>query len=73
MNDGIVMPEFPGAPPIEEQRAGLINEISGIASKLDVMWQFHPSNPKGKDLREEYKILQEWLQSSKEAFDALGK
>ena len=71
MEKNMMMPDMPGLPPKEVQKENLINEISNIAQQMDVIWKFHPTNPKSVDLVEYYKTLQEWLSASQAAYKDL--
>lgn len=66
------MPQQPGGLSKEQETEHLINEISSIASQLNVMWKYHPKNPKGVDFLEQYSILENYLKASKENYDKLN-
>ena len=76
--ENTTMPELPDslhpggkAPSKEEQKQQLINEISSISTQMDVIWEFHPNNPKSKNMLEQYKLLEEWRANSMEEYKKL--
>lgn len=49
----------------QASKEDLINEAISIATQIEVIWRYHPSNPKSANLIEEYKVLNEHLNSIK--------
>ena len=43
----------------EDQRNELINDLIAISTVMDELWQYHPDNPKQKDVVEEYNVLKQ--------------
>lgn len=50
----------------EQFEQNLVNEVIGLAQQLDILWRFHPNNPKRSDVAFEYKVIEESLKSAKE-------
>jgi len=42
---------------LEEQKANLINDLIAVSTVMDELWNYHPENPKKKDVIEEYQTL----------------
>ena len=42
---------------LEEQKANLINDLIAVSTVMDELWNYHPENPKKKDVIGEYQTL----------------
>ena len=44
---------------LEEQKAELINDLIATSTVMEELWNYHPDNPKKKDVVKEYEILKQ--------------
>jgi len=44
---------------LEEQKAELINDLIATSTVMEELWNYHPDNPKKKDVIKEYEILKQ--------------
>jgi len=43
----------------EDQRNELINDLIATSTVMDELWQYHPDNPKKKNVVDEYNVLKQ--------------
>ena len=43
----------------EDQRNELVNDLIATSTVMDELWQYHPDNPKQKDVVKEYNVLKQ--------------
>lgn len=43
----------------EDQRNELVNDLIATSTVMDELWQYHPDNPKQKDVVKEYETLKQ--------------
>jgi len=56
----------------EQFKQQLIAEAMGLSQQLDILWRFHPNNPKRADVASEYKVMEGHLKSVKEDLARIG-
>lgn len=49
----------------EQEYLNLINQIISLKQELDMLWEYHPDNPKGKNIEQTYNKISNVLDSYK--------
>ena len=55
----------------EDQRNELVNDLIATSTVMDELWQYHPDNPKQKDVVKEYNVLQQMAKDLEMEIDEL--
>lgn len=55
----------------EEQRNELVNDLIATSTVMDELWQYHPDNPKQKDVVKEYNVLKQMAKDLEIEIDEL--
>lgn len=55
----------------EEQRNELVNDLIATSTVMDELWQYHPDNPKVKDVVKEYEALKQMAKDLEKEIDEL--
>ena len=55
----------------EEKRNELVNDLIATSTVMDELWQYHPDNPKQKDVVKEYNVLKQMAKDLEKEIDEL--
>jgi|TARA_B100000424_G_scaffold124290_1_gene94196 hypothetical protein len=55
----------------EDQRNELVNDLIATSTVMDELWQYHPDNPKQKDVVKEYNVLKQMAKDLEIEIDEL--
>ena len=55
----------------ENQRNELVNDLIATSTVMDELWQYHPDNPKQKDVVKEYNVLKQMAKDLEMEIDEL--
>ena len=55
----------------EDQRNELVNDLIATSTVMDELWQYHPDNPKQKDVVIEYNVLKQMAKDLEKEIDEL--
>ena len=55
----------------EDQRNELVNDLIATSTVMDELWQYHPDNPKQKDVVKEYNVLKQMARDLEKEIDEL--
>jgi len=55
----------------EDQRNELVNDLIATSTVMDELWQYHPDNPKQKDVVKEYNVLKQMAKDLEMEIDEL--
>jgi len=44
---------------LEQKKVELINDLIACATVMEEVWKYHPDNPEGKNIVDEYRMLEE--------------
>ena len=55
----------------EDQRNELVNDLITTSTVMDELWQYHPDNPKQKDVVKEYNVLKQMAKDLEKEIDEL--
>ena len=55
----------------EDQRNELVNDLIATSTVMDELWQYHPDNPKQKDVVKEYNVLKQKAKDLEKEIDEL--
>ena len=55
----------------EDQRNELVNDLIATSTVMDELWQYHPDNPKQKDVVKEYNVLKQMAKDFEKEIDEL--
>jgi|TARA_B100001778_G_scaffold14143_1_gene10925 hypothetical protein len=55
----------------EDQRNELVNDLIATSTVMDELWQYHPDNPKQKDVVKEYEALKQMAKDLEKEIDEL--
>ena len=55
----------------EDQRNELVNDLIATSTVMDELWQYHPDNPKQKDVVKEYNVLKQMVKDLEMEIDEL--
>ena len=55
----------------EDQRNELVNDLIATSTVMDELWQYHPDNPKQKDVVKEYNVLKQMTKDLEMEIDEL--
>ena len=55
----------------EDQRNELVNDLIATSTVMDELWQYHPDNPKQKDVVKEYNVLKQMAKDLEKEIDEL--
>ena len=55
----------------EAQRNELVNDLIATSTVMDELWQYHPDNPKQKDVVKEYNVLKQMAKDLEKEIDEL--
>ena len=55
----------------EDQRNELVNDLIATSTVIDELWQYHPDNPKQKDVVKEYEALKQMAKDLEKEIDEL--
>ena len=55
----------------EDQRNELVNDLIATSTVMDELWQYHPDNPKQKDVVKEYEALKQMAKDLEMEIDEL--
>ena len=53
----------------EDQRNELVNDLIATSTVMDELWQYHPDNPKQKDVVKEYNVLKQMAKDLEKEID----
>ena len=56
----------------EDQRNELVNDLIATSTVMDELWQYHPDNPKQKDVVKEYNVLKQMAKDLEKEIDELA-
>ena len=55
----------------EDQRNEIVNDLIATSTVMDELWQYHPDNPKQKDVVKEYNVLKQMAKDLEKEIDEL--
>ena len=55
----------------EDQRNELVDDLIATSTVKDELWQYHPDNPKQKDVVKEYNVLKQMAKDLEMEIDEL--
>ena len=55
----------------EDQSNELVNDLIATSTVMDELWQYHPDNPKQKDVVKEYNVLKQMAKDLEKEIDEL--
>ena len=55
----------------EDQRNELVNDLIATSTVMDELWQYHPDNPKQKDVVKAYNVLKQMAKDLEMEIDEL--
>lgn len=55
----------------EDQRNELVNDLIATSTVMDELWQYHPDNPKQKDVVKEYETLKQMAKDLEKEIEEL--
>ena len=55
----------------EDQRNELVNDLIATSTVMDELWQYHPDNPKQKDVVKEYEAIKQMAKDLEKEIDEL--